>query len=119
MTYACLMLPRPPSLNNLFVNNRRTGGRFTSKTYAAWQAEAGHALVQQRPLPRFDGPVSVTVGIGRPDRRKRDLDNVGAKAVLDLLVKHGVLADDSLIQRITMEWVEDVTGARVELEAAE
>ena len=40
-------------------------------------------------LRKIPGPVSVTVVAGRPDRRKRDLDNIATKAVLDLLTAYG------------------------------
>jgi crossover junction endodeoxyribonuclease RusA len=109
--YACLMLPFPPSTNNLFAGKAR---RFTSKAYKAWQTEADRALVLQMPLPRFDGPVCLTLTLGRPDGRRRDLGNL-EKAASDQLVKHGVLADDSLIHELRMAWG-DVVGCRVEIE---
>ena len=42
--YACIILPFPPTSNNLFVNNRRTGGRFPSRR--------GLDEVEQLPLDR-------------------------------------------------------------------
>jgi len=38
-----VVLPMPPTTNNLFVNNRR-GGRFPSKAYKAWRAAAAFPL---------------------------------------------------------------------------
>jgi hypothetical protein len=40
-------------------------------------------LVAQHPA-RVAGPVAITIAAGRPDRRKRNLDNVA----LDLLTAH-------------------------------
>ncbi len=57
----------------------------------------------------------LTLSIGRPDRRKRDLDNL-LKGPIDLLVSFGVLADDQLIDRLTARWDADVVGCRVEIE---
>ena len=39
----------------------------------------------QRPC-KIPGAVTVTIAAGRPDQRKRDLDNIAGKAVLDLLI---------------------------------
>lgn len=114
--YACLLLPLPPTTNNLFVNNPRTRGRFPSKAYKAWQGEADRALMTQQPLPSFAGPVAVVMSIGRPDKRRRDLANY-EKAATDQIVKAGVLTDDSLIEKITLQWSADVTGCRIEIES--
>ena len=114
-TYACLFLPFPVSANNLFVNNPRTRGRFPSKRYIEWQTEAMRVLDKQRPLPFFGVPVAVTLSFGRPDKRKRDLANL-EKAPVDLMVKADVILDDFLIERLTLKWVPDVTGCRVEIE---
>lgn len=111
--YACLVLPFPPTANNLFAGKAR---RFPSKAYKDWQDEAARILTMQAPLPRFDGPVSVTMSFGRPDKRKRDLANL-EKATTDQLVKAGVLADDSLIERLTMQWSVDVAGALIQIES--
>jgi len=109
--YACLMLPYPPSTNGLFAGKAR---RFTSKAYKSWQFDADAALLQQTPLPRFTDRVVLTLTFGRPDKRRRDLGNL-EKAVSDQLVKHNILADDSLIEILMLAWG-DVTGCRVEIE---
>lgn len=107
-----LWLPFPPSVNNLFFN--ATHGRVTSKNYADWQRRAWEALVQQPDrLHRHTDPVAVTYTFDRPDKRRRDVFN-GEKAVSDFLVKHGVLADDSLIHRGTVQWGE-AHGVTVEI----
>ncbi len=112
MSYCCLMLPFPPSVNNLFSGRTK---RFPSKRYKAWREEAGWALAAQRPLPSFNESVAITLSIGRPDRRRRDLDNL-LKAPIDILVEFGVLADDQLIDRLSASWDSDVVGCRVEIE---
>ena len=113
--YACLFLPFPPTVNNLFVNNPRTRGRFPSRLYKAWREETARALEKQRPLPSFAGPVRVTYSFGRPDRRRRDLANY-EKAASDALVTAGVLADDCQIEHLTLRWDADVVGCRAEIE---
>lgn len=109
---AFLVLPFPPSTNNLFAGKSR---RRVSKSYAAWRQEAALALLQQPKPETFAGPVALSLTFGRPDNRRRDLSNL-AKAVEDLLVARGILADDSLVERLVLAWGPD-RGCQVEIEA--
>jgi Holliday junction resolvase RusA-like endonuclease len=102
-------LPLPPSTNSLWRSNR--GRVHRSSGYEAWRKSAGCELKLQRP-PRVDGPVEVSIALGRPDNRKRDLDNAAGKAVLDLLVTHQVITDDSLVTSITSRWDTEVPPGR-------
>lgn len=99
-----LALPYPPSLNDIF---RQFNGSHLSEKYRLWRDEAGWRLKEQRPA-RLSGPVAVSVALVAPDKRRRDLDNVGFKAVIDLMVKHEIIeADDSrIVRRIEAEWLE-------------
>jgi crossover junction endodeoxyribonuclease RusA len=110
--YVVLVLPFPPSVNNLFSGTRR---RFISKGYKAWKEEAHLALLKQRPLPHIGGKVTCRYSFGRPDKRRRDLGNL-EKAISDCLVEHAVIEDDSLIEEMTLRWSDDVHGAQIELE---
>lgn len=97
-----LSLPMPPSVNGLYAN-AESGGRFKTEEYEAWLSEAGWRIQAQRP-GRIVGPYEIEIRIARPHTKRRmDLEN-RMKAVSDLLVKQRVIADDSLAQRITMEW---------------
>lgn len=94
-----LVLPIPPSANNLFVNRggKLHGGRRRGIPYKLWLHEAQWAVKLQCGLfvpPLFDGIVAVD--ILAPLNRRRDLDNA-LKALLDLLVRQGVIRDDNLI----------------------
>src|SRR5262249_33814538 len=93
-----LDLPLAPSVNQLWRTGR--GRIFRSAAYDAWRKEAGWALQAQRP-GQVEGEVEISIALGRPDNRKRDLDNAAGKAVLDLLVLHRVIEDDSKVVRIT------------------
>jgi crossover junction endodeoxyribonuclease RusA len=65
-----LALPFPPSTNRLW---RVVEGRaILSKAYREWIAEAGLELMRQRPK-RYDGPVALSIELGPPDKRRRDL----------------------------------------------
>lgn len=96
----CLDLPFPPSSNNLFATFRNR--RIRTRRYEAWLADAGASVMEQRP-EKVAGPFFATITLVRPDRRKRDLDGL-AKAPLDLLVKHGIIEDDSLATSIHLIW---------------
>lgn len=100
-----LTLPFPPSVNNLFVNAGKRG-RVKSSRYIMWLNDAGWELKSQRPA-KMRGRVSVTICLCPIDKRLRDADN-GAKALLDLLVKHGVIeGDDSrFVRKVSIEWVD-------------
>lgn len=97
-----LTLPFPPSLNAIF---RKFKGSHLSEAYRAWRDEAGWTLQAQRPA-KISGPVTIAVSLVPPDKRRRDLDNCGFKAIIDLLVKHEIIdADDSrIVRRIEAEW---------------
>lgn len=98
-------LPFPPSVNALY---RAVGGRsILSERYRKWKAEAGTSLMAQRPK-KLTGPVTVLVELNPKDKRRRDIDNAGFKAVLDLLVSMRVIeADDSrCVREITGRWVD-------------
>lgn len=99
-----LSLPFPPGVNNLYPTSR-TGHRFKSDDYKAWTAAANVKLVEQlgiRP-EKVSGPFEVNIILMRRDRRKTDLDG-RIKALLDFLTQSGIIEDDSLAQRISIEW---------------
>lgn len=106
-----LWLPYPPSLNSLYPGKVR---RHKSKKYVAWIKSATLAINNQK-TDRFDVPVQVHYKFGKPDSLIRDLANL-EKAPSDLLVECGILADDSLIHKLVMEWA-DIGGCEVEISA--
>lgn len=69
--------------------------------------------MQQDKGSGLKSPVSVSYKFGQPDKKRRDIDNL-FKAPNDLLVAHGIIADDSLIHRISGEWA-DIGGVEVEI----
>lgn len=114
-------LPYPPSTNTLFANVK--GGRVKSEGYQRWLRNAGNAIIEQgrRKMP---GNVTLSIAVVRPDKRRRDLDNC-LKAVIDLLVSMAVIDDDSLVQKISIQWIPSgdpctvlIHQAEVEKEAA-
>ena len=112
MTALTLHLPLPPPLSACFTNNARAG-RVKTKRYKAWIKEATFALHEELRRDRF-WRKTITVDVcasyqfGKPDKRKQDVAN-REKAVSDLLVRAGILADDSQIVDLRLRWA-DVDG---------
>lgn len=93
-------LPWPPAVNNLYLNVGKR--RIRTKRYDAWLSEALTAVREQRAKP-IAGSFSVSIACRAPDRRIRDLDGL-MKAPLDLLVKAGVIEDDSKARQLSIWW---------------
>jgi Holliday junction resolvase RusA-like endonuclease len=77
-------------------------GRFKTEEYRVWQIEAGLSLNAQHPL-EFRNRVEISIDLD--DRRKGDCENRN-KGILDLLVAHGVILDDSkpYVKRVSIGW---------------
>lgn len=101
-----LQLPFPLSVNNLFANVPGRG-RVPTKEYKAWKKLAAQTIQAQRPR-KIAGRCEVTVTVVAPDSRERDADNCN-KAVLDALVKAGVIERDSnrCVKRVIAEWEDE------------
>lgn len=90
----------PPSTNGLFANVAGKG-RVRSKRYREWANAAGWDMNGKGTIP---GPYSLSLILSRKKRRKgQDLSNL-VKAIEDLMVTHKIVEDDSLAERITLEW---------------
>lgn len=102
-----MILPWPPSVNSYW---RTVNGRMiTSKQGREYRAEVC-AQIQAQNTEQFLGKeIEVEIEAFRPDRRRRDLDNL-LKAVLDALCHAGVYDDDSQIQRLTIFWGPHIGG---------
>jgi len=97
-------LPFPLPVSACFENVPKVGRRATSR-YREWTNEALWMIKAQKPQ-KFDGEVSISIGLVAPDKRARDADNT-LKCCLDALVKGGVIKDDSnkFVRRVTVQWV--------------
>lgn len=100
-----------------------TGGQVRStksKGYAAWKKAAALEIAAQR-IGRVPGPYRLTIHAQRHwrSKRARDIDNI-IKPVSDALVAAGAVTDDSLCERVSAEWADDLGGPAVciELEVA-
>lgn len=99
-------LPFPPTLSACFTNVPGRG-RVPTAAYKQWQEEALWRIVSQHLTP-IKGRVAVYVRLVAPDKRHRDAGNMD-KAVCDILVKAGLIEDDSnrFLRRVTYEWHDD------------
>lgn len=110
-----IILPYPPSVNMIF-RNVPGKGRVKTRRYQTWARVGQTEIMIQRakwPVKHIAGPVHVAITVQRPDRRKRDLDNL-LKAPLDLLVDMKVIDDDSKIESLSVRWGL-VDGMRIEV----
>lgn len=93
----------PPSANHIWTRGRR--GMYRSQRYLNWlhcgQVEASVAKKRQG---KIKGPYALSILAVRPDKRKRDLDNL-IKPIGDLLCLAGIVQDDSYCERVTARWV--------------
>lgn len=93
-----ITLPLPPSTNNLFSNGMR--GRYPTEKYKQWRMAAGRVLQEQTAGQIILGPWSCSISV--PPKMRGDIDN-RAKAILDLLVSHGIVGDDAFCHRLLVE----------------
>lgn len=110
MTYR-ISLPWPPSVNSMWRCYR--GRNILSKAGREWFAAAAQ-LVQEQWASTVQTPIRVEILVYPPDRRKRDIDNL-AKPCLDALVKGMALADDSLVDMLSIERRPSEKPGRVEI----
>ena len=97
-----LILPYPPSVNKLW-RTTKTGGMYSSKEYKDWAKHCEWAAHTQTKGKGILGEYTLEVVAVKPDKRRRDLGNL-EKAISDILQRAGVIKDDYLCQKITMEW---------------
>jgi len=100
-------LPWPPSVNHYY---RHVGPRVLISRDGRRYRELVTGLVRQKNIRPFEGRISLHAEFYPPDRRRRDLDNVGGKVLLDTLQAAGIYRDDCQIKRILLEMHEPMEG---------
>tara|TARA_Y100001973_G_scaffold12038_2_gene16570 strand:+ start:2235 stop:2594 length:360 start_codon:yes stop_codon:yes gene_type:complete len=95
----------PPSANRLwrFFKNRPV----KSSIYKYWLENMCEEINEQFKHPVITFPVHISLSVGLPDRRKRDLDN-RIKPCLDLLEYAQVLENDNLVHSLNARWQPDL-----------
>lgn len=108
-------LPYPVTTNNLFATVGKR--RIKSEGYERWLRAAQGAILEQG-RKKLHGNVSLSIALVRPDKRRRDLSNT-IKCIEDLLVSMQVIDDDSLVQRISIQWADNGPACAVIIQQAE
>ena len=110
-------LPWPPSVNTYWRNFN--GRMIISAKGREYRETVGDQMTLQKMVYRFSGPLRVVIEAYRPDKRRRDLDNL-LKATLDGLAYAGVYEDDSQIVDLRIYWAPDIGGMlKVKIEEIE
>lgn len=106
-----LHLPFPPSVNQAY-RNVPGRGRVKTKTYKDWLTAAALSARAQHTNQRVGGPFDFELIAHKPDKRRRDIDNL-IKVVLDFLKAEGFIDDDCLAQSVRAEWGGATPGVMV------
>lgn len=109
-----LTMDYPPSVNRLWRTSK-SGTVYRSKEYTDWRKKTAWELSIQAKFKQISGAYKITVKAVRPDKRRRDLDNL-IKSISDVLVAAGVIEDDSLCEHLEMMWVKDGPACHVTIE---
>lgn len=106
-----ILLSWPPSTNDLWRAVR--GRNILSRKARLWLELAGKELLEQKIKPIL-GEIEMEIELCSPFNRPFDLDN-RVKAVLDLLVKSGIIEDDSnrFLKRLVVSVGSGFKGATV------
>ena len=102
-----ITLPWPPSVNTYWrmFKNRM----IISKEGREYRVAVQEQILLQRAAHHLIKPLVVEIEAWRPDKRRRDLDNL-LKAVLDSLAHSGVYQDDSQIVDLRIYWADTQGG---------
>ena len=109
-----LHLPYPVSVNRIWSRTKR--GMCKSDSYSAWIEDAREAALKQK-RGRIIGPYKLSIGAVRPDKRKRDIDNL-IKGVSDFLQYMGIIENDCDCEMVSARWVTSGHGVTVRVERA-
>lgn len=107
-----LALDYPPTTNTYY---RNVSGRMViSERGREYRQAVRWSVLEQLGARRepLAGELMLRVHFNPPDSRRRDLDNVMGKALLDSLTHARVWDDDSQVKRIEAEMGEPVKGGR-------
>ena len=102
-----ITLPWPPSVNTYWRNF--DGRMIISAKGREYRETVGDQMILQKQVKHFTGRLRVEIEAFRPDKRRRDLDNL-LKATLDGLAHAGVYEDDSQIIDLRIYWAKDIGG---------
>ena len=112
-----ITLPWPPTVNTYYRNFN--GRSIISKKGREYRVAVAEQVLIQRAAKHLDHAVKVEIKAYRPDRRRRDLDNL-LKSLLDAMTHAGVMSDDELIEDLRVYWADEIGGmVKVTIEGME
>ena len=76
---------------------------YKAPEYVAWIVQCEQIIQKSKPIPIL-GHYRLVINVKRPDKRRRDIDNL-IKAVSDILEGAGLIEGDHLCQEVTARWV--------------
>ena len=104
---AVARLPFPPTVNHIWKSSGKT--RYLSKEYEAFLGMV-QVIVGRERVPKFgEKRLAVSIKLHGPNKRKYDIDN-RVKAVLDSLVRAGVMDDDEQVDSLAVTREEIIKG---------
>lgn len=106
-----LTLPYPPVTGNHMWKHAK-GAHYLVKEARDFYVVMGQAVRMQGAALELNQPLSITVTLHPPDRRRRDMDNAW-KVIGDALTKARVWQDDAQIRSKLIQWAEPIKGGRV------
>lgn len=117
-----ILLPWPPSVNTYWRHPSKgplAGRSLISEKGRAYRANTAAAVLEQKARWNLKGAVCVDVLAFPPDRRQRDIDNLG-KSLFDAMTHAGVWLDDDQIDDMRIRRARDdrgelILGGRVEV----
>ena len=101
-------LPWPPSVNNYY---RHVGPRVLISR--AGRKYRTMCVSRLGGLKKLSGRLSLYAELYPPDRRRRDIDNVGGKCLLDSLQASGLFDDDFQIKELHLKMLDPIEGGHV------
>lgn len=99
-------MPTPPSVNSIF-RNVKGKGRVKTSVYDDF-VRMGMAAIRRQCVGSVAGPVIAVFGVERMSL-SADIDN-RLKAMIDTIVKAGVIGDDRFITAIAVSWLPMANG---------
>ena len=103
-----LHLPYPPSVNHYWRAVRtRVGVQMKISAEGRRFRKEIVAKISGLKVRAISGPVQVQILACRPDKRRRDIDNI-LKSLLDALGHAGAYKDDSQIWELSVKWAIDL-----------
>lgn len=104
--HALFTMPTPPSTNALYRNARGKGRVKTAKYHDF--VTMGVTAIRGQQVQPIPGHVLMVIGVERMSA-SADIDN-RLKAMLDTIVKAGIIKDDSLVTAIAIAWLPKNNG---------